>query len=375
MRPMGNSICATLLLGFALLAQQPPPTQPTPTPTPTPAPGSGSGGGNVPTRPTQPTQPTQPRQPTQPSLEDDPFSQKRGITGRIVPNPGTRLRIELYLDGMRLDDTYTDLDGKFKFERVTTGSRRYEVHVEVGPGKEYVEEVDFSFEATIYIREQGIRDTAFSNSPGKGRGTMISLASLQVPKDAAKEFQKAHQARDKKKFDEALTRLQKATEIYPKYAEAFNEMGLVYRSQNHPAEAQQAFEKAIVADPAWVASYLNLAQAQLANNQTAQLLETSNRILQLDPTIGAGHFFHAVANFSQGNLEEAEKSALEADRRDHKTVPQVHLVLARIYQQQQRIPEYLKHLRAYLKEAPDSPLAPKLRAEIEKAEKPVTSDK
>ena len=110
MRPMGNSTCAALLLGFALLAQQQPPTQPTPTPTP--APGTG-GGGNVPTRPTQPTQPTQPRQPTQPSLEDDPFSQKRGITGRVVPNPGTRLRIELYLDGMRLDDTYTDLDGKF----------------------------------------------------------------------------------------------------------------------------------------------------------------------------------------------------------------------------------------------------------------------
>ena len=370
MRPMGNSICAALLLGFALLAQQPPgqqqpPAQPTPTPTP--APGTG-GGGNVPTRPTQPTQPTQPRQPQQPSLEDDPFSQKRGITGRVVPNPGTRLRIELYLDGMRLDDTYTDLDGKFKFERVTTGSRRYEVHIEVGPGKEYVEEVDFTFEATIYIREQGIRDTAFSNSPGKGPGTMISLASLRVPKDAAREFQKAHQARDKKKFDEALTRLQKATEIYPKYAEAFNEMGLVYRSQNQTAEAQKAFEKAIAADPTWVASYLNLAQIQLANNQTAQLLETSNKIVQLDPTIGAGHFFHAVANFSQGNLQEAEKSALEADRRDHKTVPQVHLVLARIYQQQQRIPEYLKHLRAYLKEAPDSPLAPKLRAEIEKAE-------
>ena len=362
MRPMGNSICAALLLGFALLAQQQPPAQPTPTPTP--APGSGSGGGNVPTRPTQPTQPTQPRQPTP---EEDIFSTKRGITGRIVPNPGTRLRIELYLDGMRLDDTYTDLDGKFKFERVTTGSRRYEVHIEVGPGKEYVEEVDFTFDATIYIREQGIRDTDLSKSPGKGRGTMISLASLQVPKDAAREFQKAHQARERKKFDEALTRLQKATEIYPKYAEAFNEMGLVYRSQNQTAEAQKAFEKAIAVDPAWVASYLYLAQIQLSANQTAQLMETSNKIVQLDPTLGEGHFFHAVANFSQGNLEEAEKSALEADRRDHKTVPQVHLVLARIYQQQQRMPEYLKHLRAYLKEAPDSPLAPKLRAEIEQA--------
>lgn len=196
---------------------------------------------------------------------------------------------------------------------------------------------------------------------------MISLASLQVPKDAAKEFEKAHQARQKKKFDEAIARLRKATDIYPKYAEAFNEMGLVYRNQNQNEEAQKAFESAIAADPVWVASYLNLAQLQLAANQIPQLLETSGRVLRLDPTLGPAYFFQSVANFSLGHMDEAEKSALEADRQDHTQVPQVHLVLARIYQSRGNRADYVKQLRTFLKENPDAPIAAKIRAEIEQA--------
>jgi len=65
-------------------------------------------------------------------------------------------------------------------------------------------------------------------------------------------------------------------------------------------------------------------------NQMAQLLETSNWIVNLDPALSFGHFFNSVARFSMGQFEAAEKSALEADRSQRGRVPQVQLLLARI---------------------------------------------
>ena len=91
----------------------------------------------------------------------------------------------------------------------------------------------------------GAPSTAGDNTAG---GAIISVASLKVPKKAAKEFRKARKAARKKKYEEALGRLRKATEMYPQYAEAFNEMGLVYRLQNQNQEARQAFKQAIAAD-------------------------------------------------------------------------------------------------------------------------------
>lgn len=366
---------ALVLFASLLLAQDPgpgqqapPPPQPQPQPR-EPAPG---------TQP-QPGQPQQPRFPTDESRDPfsrDPFGRGRGITGKIVPSPATRLRVDLYLDTMRLDTTYTDMDGTFRFERQQPG-RRYEIHIDIGPGVEYVEEVDFSFNypVMIHIRPQGIRKTDFGGERGKGGGTTISLASLTVPKDAAKEFDKGHKARvnalrtkdadQKKKFDEALERLQKATQIYSKYAEAFNEIGLVYRNMSQNEEARKAFEQAIAADPAWTGAYLNLASLQLASNQAQELLETSSKVLRLNPSLGPAHFFQSVANFSLGRFEEAEKSALEADRTDHGQVPQIHLVLARIYLNKGAREEAAKQLKAFLRESPNAPNADKIKAELE----------
>ena len=111
-------------------------------------------------------------------------------------------------------------------------------------------------------------------------------------------------------------------------------------------------------------SYLNLASLQMSDNQPQQLLETSNKILQLHPTLGPGHFFHSYANLSLGRVEEAEKSALQADRHEHRQVPQIHLLLAQIYRQKGKLEEAEKQLRSFLKESPKAPNAGQVRAGI-----------
>ena len=321
--------------------------------------------------PASPAQPssirTRPIYPGSEPLGVDPLgSFNRGISGRIrmLHAPSAFLRLELYRDMMLVGTTMTDGNGAFRFEG-QQHDKRYEIRVDLGNGYEYVEDVDFfqGVPATIIIRPERIRRTKRAGNNPAG-GAIISVASLNVPKKAAKELRKARKAARRKKYEEALGRLQKATEIYPKYAEAFNEMGRIYRGQNQKEEASRAFEQAIAADPEWVRAYVSLASLQMSDNQPQQLLETSNKILQLYPTLGPGHFFHSYANLSLGRLEEAEKSALQADRHEHRQLPQIHLLLAQIYRQKGKLEEGEKQLRTFLQESPKAPNADQVRAGI-----------
>ena len=346
----------------------------------TPTTGGGtppSGTGTTTPRPTTGTTPTTPggqppqRQPTFGQDENDPFGRGTGVRGRIVPSMGQRLTVELYLDGMRLDMTFSDMEGNFKFERQQSG-RRYEVHVQLGPDQEYVEEVDFNpgFPVMIHIREQNIRST---RPTSKASGTIISLASLKVPKSAEKEFNKGKELGQKKKYEEGLAHLQKSVEIYPSYAEAYNEMGLIHRRQDQAGPAEEMFRKAIEADPKWVYSYLNLASLQLNKNQYSELLQTSRRVLQLNGTLAPAHYFSAVAHASMGNLAEAEKDALAADSGEGNKVPQVHWLLGRLYEARGAKAEAVARYKMYLKENPNVSNAAQVKEAIEKLQKSETA--
>ena len=159
----------------------------------------------------------------------------------------------------------------------------------------------------------------------------------------------------KKKYEKALRRLKKATKIYPQYTEAFYEMGRIFLQQNRKEEARKAFEQAIVANPNWLHPY---------DDQPQQLLETSNEILRLYPTLSVGHFLHSFANLSMGRVEEAEKSALRVDQHEHSQVPQVHLLLAKIYWQKGKQEETEKQLRTFLEESPNAPIAYEVRFDL-----------
>ncbi len=330
-----------------------------------------STGTTTPTAPTTPTNPTTPSTGTtqRPTMDNDPFNQSPiGIQGRIVPSPGQRLEVELYMDGIRLDQAFTDMDGTFKFPRQRNG-QRYELHIQLGTDQEYVEEVEFTgnFPTMIHINERHIRSSRNGNGQ-KPSGTIISLASLKVPKAAEKEFSKGKELKEKKKYDESLTHLQKAVSLYGSYAEAYNEIGMVYMRQNNPAEAETAYRKAIEVDPKWTYAYLNLAQLQLTKNQLPELLKTTSQVLALDNRLAPAHYYTAIAQATMGNLEEAEKSALAADQSEENKVPQVNWLLGRIYEARGDSGNALNRYKLYLKDHPTGTAAEQAKAAIAKLE-------
>ncbi len=90
-------------------------------------------------------------------------------------------------------------------------------------------------------------------------GTTISITSAMAPKDARKAMERAQNFAKKDKWDQAQKEIEKAVEIYPKYAVAWSELGGLQQRANNTGAARKSFAMALEADPKLIPPYLALA--------------------------------------------------------------------------------------------------------------------
>src|SRR5580704_12321018 len=91
-------------------------------------------------------------------------------------------------------------------------------------------------------------------------GTSVSVTALNAPKDARKAWEKGVDFLHKSRTAEAEKELEKAVEIYPKYANAWLDLGRAREQQQAEALARDAFLKAIDADNKLVGPYVELGK-------------------------------------------------------------------------------------------------------------------
>lgn len=206
---------------------------------------------------------------------------------------------------------------------------------------------------------------------GKDEGTTVSAVSLTAPRDARHAFDKGMQANKKGKTDEAEKEFQKAVELYPHFASAWNELGRIQLSHDQKDAARRSFETAIKADPKFVNPYLQLSIIQMETRQWQELADTTAKALKLDPfDYAVAYLYNAVGNWNLKNLDAAEKSILEAERLDSQhTLADVSRLKGLILVQRHDYAGAAEQMRAFLKAAPDSSEAPKIRVLLGQVEK------
>lgn len=197
------------------------------------------------------------------------------------------------------------------------------------------------------------------------QGSAISVTSLAVPGGARKEFEKGDKDLRNNKLNSAADHLQKAVAEYDLYAAAWNELGGIYALTHDTEKARVAFGKAIAADPKYIPPYVHLANLQLESQEYEDALNTSGKALDLDPRIELANFIQALANFRLNRLDAAQKIALEAEKGPHPIYPQWHALLVDIFLQEKNLPNAADEMRAYLKEAPKGPLAPRMKKSLD----------
>jgi Flp pilus assembly protein TadD len=199
------------------------------------------------------------------------------------------------------------------------------------------------------------------DEPGLSSG-LSPFRDLEIPSRARKEFERGMHQRNDVRCARSLPHLEKAVAIYPRYGEAFTEIGRCYLQMDNRAAAEEAFKKAVQlaggVNPAVNLSTLYVDEGRL---EEAQQLITP--LLPKNPTEPELYTALARIYFAEGRVHEAELAGLEAHSLGHES-PDVHLILAKIYESQQNRAALVTQLRMYLEEKPQGTMADQIRKQL-----------
>ncbi|HJT86494.1 MAG TPA: tetratricopeptide repeat protein, partial [Bryobacteraceae bacterium] len=202
-------------------------------------------------------------------------------------------------------------------------------------------------------------------------GSTISATSLQAPKKARRALQKGVELARKGKFDESQSDLQKAVELYPRYAEAWCQLGQVQMAQKNTGAARKSFDQSIQADPKYVPPYIQISLLEYGARDWQGLAEISGKAMNLDPfDYPQAFFLNAIANYNLHNANAAEQSARQAQKLDTRhQIPQVSYLLGVILAERKDYTTAAQQLRDYLRFAPQAQDAAAVRAQLADIEK------
>ena len=208
----------------------------------------------------------------------------------------------------------------------------------------------------------------------KAEGFTFSATSALAPKDARKAYEKGHEELKKGKFDGAEQLYAKATDLYPKYAAAWYELGLALQSQKKIAEAKHAYTQAISADAKFVNPYSQLARIALFEKNWREAADYSGSVIRLNPYMADGQFYAAVANYNLHQLDAALGYAQEAAKIDtaHQN-PKINHLLGVILAEKKDYKGAADNMRIYLKVSPDASDAMMVKQQLNQIEQRETA--
>jgi hypothetical protein len=220
----------------------------------------------------------------------------------------------------------------------------------------------------------------------KIEGMTLSAAPYKAPKDARSAYEKGLDAESNGKLANAHKYFQTAVEIYPRFTNAWFQLGTVLEKENQKDAARTAYTHATTIDNKFLPPYLSLALMAYEAENWAEVLNFTGHILDLDPLNHAAitgyivdldplscadaYFYNAVANYKLNRFEDAEKSALKAEHIVLLTrFPQLHLLLADIFARKNDYATAISEMQTYLELAPHARNADQVRTELANLEK------
>ena len=245
---------------------------------------------------------------------------------------GMHLRVQLMSGSSNtpVAEDFTTEQGMAEFTRVPVG----DYHVVVSG--EGIETADSGpFEVDRRKLSQSLFITVHSSDETDSKRVAAGSASvaavdLNVPDTARKEFDKATKAIADQNWTKALQQLNRAISLYPEYAPAYNNLGVVYGHMNDTVHEREALEKAIRLDDHFAAAFVNLSKLCIRERDATRaeaLLENANRA---EPGNAETLTLLAEAQLLNKHFDAAIASAHDVHAIPHQKFAVVHYIAARI---------------------------------------------
>lgn len=137
----------------------------------------------------------------------------------------------------------------------------------------------------------------------------VSVTSFTAPKQARKAYEKGAKKFINGDLLDAKALLMEAVELHPDYAAAWTMLGRTLVRLEEKEESRQAFERAIQADPAYVAPYRPLVRILVGEKDWAGVAELAQEGVDLDPYDAELKYQLAVAAMELKEYELARDMA------------------------------------------------------------------
>ena len=263
--------------------------------------------------------------------------------------------------------TLTDDAGKFLFKKLEPGEYTVSVFFpERGEARHTVEvgaaTADRRGRVVLGLR---FEDSDFEFGETNRRRHAISAKQLAIPDRALHDYDEAYKALGRRDAEGAVRLLERAVELAPQFAAAWNELGTIaYQSKDYE-RAEHDFREALDQDPQAYAPLVNLGGVLVTVGRTAEALDYNTHAVLLRPNDALANSQLGMSYFQAKNYEPALRYLDRARRLDPAHFSHPQLIMAEIHLNRGERAAAAADLEDFLKNHPDWPKAAVVRQKIE----------
>jgi tetratricopeptide (TPR) repeat protein len=259
----------------------------------------------------------------------------------------------------------TNKNGSFAFRGLPSGSYTIVIEKEADykPVSQTVDIIQFRGSPaqtyTVNIRLEFADRT-------KAEPAVVNAALMGIPKKALTHYNTAIELSKKNDRQGAIAELKLAIAEHPTFTQAFNDLGVQYLKLNQLEDADAAFQSALKIDPESFPALINRGIANFMMKRYGESVPLLRKALKKDEQSAVGHYFLGQSLANLGLFDDAEKELLSAVQLGKEEMKEAHRILAIIYSAKGAKKKAADELETYLKLAPTTPDAEKLKDQIRK---------
>jgi tetratricopeptide (TPR) repeat protein len=278
-----------------------------------------------------------------------------------------QLKVELISgsSGTQVGEAYTDDRGRAHFSNLPAGT--YQLSVS---GQSIQATVSDMFDVeprrgnqSLFVRVKPAGGNGGVNGPNAG-SSPVSASDLKVPEEASREFDKATELIAKQQWQKAIERLNRALALYPAYAQAYTNLGVVYARLGEPDKEREALQKAIAANDHFAPAFVNLARMEVKERNYPAAEAHLNQATAADPTDVGTLALLAQVQLLDRHYEDAIANARKVHAMPHDSYALVHYVAARACERLNRLADAIVEFKLFLSEEPSGVRSSAARQEM-----------
>src|SRR6266481_3093198 len=305
--------------------------------------------------------------------------QQGNISGQIRLVDGTfpaeRIRVTLEGRGSVVDVTYGDSEGRFGFNNLlpnaywvvieTGGYQPVRLQVVVNPAS-----MQTNLVHVVLRRNPDEKTRSAPDEVGGANPDMVDVAELakKFPPAVIRDFKDGMKAEQRGEMTAAVRLYEAALREAPDFYPAINNLGIRHLQKGDVQAAEAEFRRVIELNQNGAQAYFNLGNVLFMTNRNNEAKQTLEAGLRLSPSNAMGHYLNGSVLTRLGDFKAAEVQLKTAGELNPK-MPQVPISLATLYLQSGREHEAAAMFESFLRQFPNHPMVPKVRAALNKMAK------